>query len=462
MFSPVRNHGRGQIEWNSAEPREILLYWRTLRQHSVRGPIEYCRLAPDIAQQRRVDGGSGGVRVDACMGDGSPNDNQSTSRQTLPKTRKARTARTQGGDSLTTGSTLRSARFWQKGRLAPLEVGLTALQHQATNRRRLVTTNGCFDLLHRGHLELLHWARTQGDTLAVAINSDQSIAKLKGGHRPLVREEDRAAILAELRCVDSVFIFDDPVPTFLLAQLRPTVHCKGSEYQADVPLPEAETVERYGGRVAFFPMRREYSSTQLTRAAAHSWLHQSPECPISEQLIGSASAILQTQHTHTSHLRRAAHLIATSLASGQKVLACGNGGSAADAAHFTAELVGRFSKKRAGLPAICLSGNEALLTAVANDFGYEVVFSRQVQALGKRGDVLVALSTSGMSENVLLAAKKARANGLAVISIVGSRSAPLVALSDECVVVEGASTPQVQVATLACLHALAALVDRHV
>ena len=102
---------------------------------------------------------------------------------------------------------------------------------------------------------------------------------------------------------------------------------------------------------------------------------------------------------------------------GHKVLFCGNGGSAADSQHLAAEFVGRFQKERKGLPAIALTVDTSILTAVANDYGYDTVFARQVQALGEPGDVLVGISTSGNSKNVLLAVEEARAKGITCIGM---------------------------------------------
>lgn len=120
-------------------------------------------------------------------------------------------------------------------------------------------------------------------------------------------------------------------------------------------------------------------------------------------------------------IARASDLIASRLLAGYKVLACGNGGSAADAQHFVAELVGRFSakSKRPPLPAISLSSDPSVLTCIANDYGYEEVFARQVSAHGRPGDVLLAISTSGLSSNVIEAARRARSIGMHVVGMSG-------------------------------------------
>jgi D-sedoheptulose 7-phosphate isomerase len=120
-----------------------------------------------------------------------------------------------------------------------------------------------------------------------------------------------------------------------------------------------------------------------------------------------------------AQIARAGEALAGALRSGRKALACGNGGSAADSQHFAAELVGRFERERPGLPAIALTTDTSALTAIANDYDYDRVFSKQVEALGSEGDFLLAISTSGNSKNVIEAMKAAQARKLHVIALTG-------------------------------------------
>ncbi|HEY5845194.1 MAG TPA: PfkB family carbohydrate kinase [Microlunatus sp.] len=131
---------------------------------------------------------------------------------------------------------------------------------------RLVATGGCFDLLHRGHVELLEAARAHGDALVVCLNSDASVRRAKGAERPLVGQVDRARVLAALGAVDAVLVFDEDTPAAVLDRLRPDVWVKGADY-ADRPIPEAECVERHGGRVVLLPVVSGYSTTSLVRTA---------------------------------------------------------------------------------------------------------------------------------------------------------------------------------------------------
>jgi D-beta-D-heptose 7-phosphate kinase/D-beta-D-heptose 1-phosphate adenosyltransferase len=131
---------------------------------------------------------------------------------------------------------------------------------------RLVATGGCFDLLHTGHVRLLHQARQLGDALVVLLNSDSSVRALKGPTRPVMAAEDRARVLSALECVDDVIIFDELSPEEALDRLRPDVWVKGGDY-AEADLPEAEVVRRHGGEVVLLPTVAGYSSSNLIAAA---------------------------------------------------------------------------------------------------------------------------------------------------------------------------------------------------
>ena len=148
-----------------------------------------------------------------------------------------------------------------------------------------------------------------------------------------------------------------------------------------------------------------------------------------------------------------------SLRAGGKLLFCGNGGSAADAQHWAGELVARFMYDRPGLAAIALTTDSSILTAVGNDYGYDYGFARQVEALGRPGDVLFALSTSGRSANVLAAARAAKALGMAVAGFTGEGGGPLAELADHCLRAPSGVTPQVQEAHEVAGHIICATIE---
>jgi D-sedoheptulose 7-phosphate isomerase len=155
----------------------------------------------------------------------------------------------------------------------------------------------------------------------------------------------------------------------------------------------------------------------------------------------------------------AALLITQCLRMGGKVLFFGNGGSAADAQHLAAEFVGRFVRERAGLPAIALTTDSSILTAVGNDYGFEQVFARQIQALGRPGDVAVAISTSGNSANVLEGVKEARKGKLKTIGLTGKDGGALAQQADVAITIPSTSTARIQECHIAIGHLFCELVD---
>ena len=148
------------------------------------------------------------------------------------------------------------------------------------------------------------------------------------------------------------------------------------------------------------------------------------------------------------------------LRSGNKILVMGNGGSAADAQHFAAELVGRFLRERRALPALSLTTDTSLLTAVGNDFGFDQIFKRQVEALAVSGDVVVGLSTSGSSSNVILALEAARAIGCTTVGLLGRDGGKITPLVDHNLTVPVQETPHIQEAHITIIHLLCDLIEQ--
>ncbi len=151
--------------------------------------------------------------------------------------------------------------------------------------------------------------------------------------------------------------------------------------------------------------------------------------------------------------------ILKALKSGRKILLCGNGGSAADAQHIAAEFIVRFKRDRQSLPAIALTADTTILTAAGNDFSFNDIFSRQIEGLGAEGDVLLALSTSGKSPNVIKAVAVAKTKNLVTIGLTGADGGQLKTIADHCFQVEADRTSHVQEVTMAVLHAITETVD---
>lgn len=159
-------------------------------------------------------------------------------------------------------------------------------------------------------------------------------------------------------------------------------------------------------------------------------------------------------------IQQAGDVLAQSLAKGGTIFWCGNGGSAADSQHLAAELVGRFKKDRRALRSIALSTDTSVLTCVANDYSYDDIFARQVDALGRPADVLIGISTSGNSKNVLRAFKTAKAMGLATVALLGKSGGPAKAMVDYALVVPSDSTSRIQEAHILIGHILCELIEQ--
>jgi D-sedoheptulose 7-phosphate isomerase len=173
-------------------------------------------------------------------------------------------------------------------------------------------------------------------------------------------------------------------------------------------------------------------------------------------------AIQNLLRTKTDEIEKAGEVICDALSSGHKILLCGNGGSAADAQHIAAELVGKYEMERLGLPAIALTTDTSALTALSNDYGYEQVFARQVQALAGAGDVLIAISTSGGSVNVIEAAKAAKDRDCKTIALIGGKPGMLDSYCDVVVSVPSTRTSRIQEAHITIGHLWCEMVDARI
>lgn len=167
----------------------------------------------------------------------------------------------------------------------------------------------------------------------------------------------------------------------------------------------------------------------------------------------------ELQATGTATIAAAAEMIIQSLKQGGRLYVCGNGGSAADAKHIAGELVGRFLRERRALPVVALSADNSVITAVANDYGYEAVFARQVEALLRKGDVLWVLSTSGCSANVIAAAELAKKKQAHVLAFTGRTGSKLEKIADVCLCVNTETSPRIQEIHQLAYHIICELVE---
>ena len=180
---------------------------------------------------------------------------------------------------------------------------------------------------------------------------------------------------------------------------------------------------------------------------------------ILNRTINESVRTLKSLKVVEPQLSRAADLIDQSLRAGNKLLVCGNGGSAADASHFATELVVRFANDRTALPAICLASDSGILTAAANDYGFDEIFARQVVAFAQPGDVLICLTTSGKSKNLIRALEEAKARKLKTIAFLGREGGSTVGIADLDLLVKSDSTARVQEAHQLLLHVLCEIIE---
>lgn len=172
-------------------------------------------------------------------------------------------------------------------------------------------------------------------------------------------------------------------------------------------------------------------------------------------------AVMQGVTALREPIERAAGLIANTVRRGSKLMLCGNGGSAADAQHIAAEFTGRFVKDRRPLAALALSTDSSALTSIANDYSFDEVFSRQVQGLGRHGDCLLAISTSGNSRNVIRAVEAARESGICTLGLLGRDGGTLSGVCELSMIVSSNSTARIQEAHIFIGHTLCAMVEAH-
>jgi len=328
----------------------------------------------------------------------------------------------------------------------------------------VVFTNGCFDIIHPGHIDLLERARQLGTKLIVGLNSDSSVRAIKGEPRPFLSQTDRAVILKSLRFVDEVRIFVEPTPEELIREIKPDVLVKGGDWKKN-EIIGADFVEQNGGKVFSLALKDGYSSSNIVEKIqenCESRLNQKPykNVGVIEKSLKQHIELFQNiLDSKINLIQKCAEIILETLAGGSKILICGNGGSAADAQHIAAEFVGRYETERGALPAIALTTDTSALTALANDYGFERIFARQVEALGNPGDLLIALSTSGNSPNVNAAVMSARQIGCKTIGMTGSGGKKLASLCDACILVPATRTARIQEAHITIGHIWCEIVD---
>jgi D-sedoheptulose 7-phosphate isomerase len=323
----------------------------------------------------------------------------------------------------------------------------------------IVFTNGCFDILHAGHVDLLTRARALGTKLIVGINSDNSVRQIKGAPRPFVGEEARAAVLRGLRAVDEVVIFSEPTPQRIIEEIKPDVLVKGGDWKTE-EIVGADSVIKRGGHVFSLPLLADFSTTSIAEKISGNEKKEIEKKGVVPDSLHEHLAVFENLlSTQIETIESTAELIYECLSSGKKILLCGNGGSAADAQHIAAEFVGRFELERRAFAAIALTTDTSALTAIGNDYGFERIFARQVEALAEPGDLLIGISTSGNSPNVTAAIMSARSRGCKTIGLTGAKGKKLAGLCDAAILIPSERTSRVQEGHNAIGHLWCELVD---
>jgi D-sedoheptulose 7-phosphate isomerase len=327
----------------------------------------------------------------------------------------------------------------------------------------VVFTNGCFDIIHPGHIDLLQRAKKLGTKLIVGINSDQSVKQIKGEPRPFLSQNDRKSILLGLSSVDEVVIFDEPTPQAVIERIKPDVLVKGGDWKKE-EIIGAEFVSINGGKVFSLPLKDGYSTTSIVEKIQkkpkniNRLFSNNKDCVVKslEEHQEMFSAITRSQ---IKIIKKCGNIIFQTIKKGGKILICGNGGSASDAQHIATEFVGRYEKERRGLAAIALTTDTSALTAIGNDYGFERVFARQVEALALEDDCLIGISTSGKSPNIIAAIMTARSIGCKTIGLTGANGKKLASLCEAAVLVPSTRTSRIQEAHIAIGHLWCEMVD---
>ena len=336
----------------------------------------------------------------------------------------------------------------------------------SSNREKVVFTNGCFDIIHPGHIDLLNRAKALGTKLIVGINSDESVRKIKGIDRPFFSEGERKTVLESIEPVDEVRIFHELTPDNIIQELKPDVLVKGGDWKPE-EIIGADFVKQNGGEVFSLPLKNGFSSSKIvkkirgegrTQQSKQNW----DESPAKASLIQHQEVLQAVFDEQVDLIEECAEILFQVLENGNKILICGNGGSAADAQHIAAEFVGRFEKERIALPAIALTTDTSALTALANDYDFERIFSRQVEALARQEDCLIAISTSGNSPNVIAAVMKAREIGCKTIGLAGAKGKKLASLCDASILIPSERTARVQEAHITIGHIWCEIIDQKI
>jgi D-sedoheptulose 7-phosphate isomerase len=309
---------------------------------------------------------------------------------------------------------------------------------------------------------LLERAKKLGTKLIVGINSDDSVRAIKGSQRPFQTQSERIAVLKGLKSVDEVVVFEELTPERLIREIKPNVLIKGGDWSTN-EIIGADFVLQNGGEVYSLPLLESFSSSNIVEKIQQSENSRNEAQDLESLALKSLKQHLEVfqdiVESDIENIEACAEMIFDTFQNGNKILIFGNGGSAADAQHLAAEFVGRYETERIALPAIALTTDTSALTALANDYSFERIFERQVDALAAEGDLIIAISTSGNSPNVISAVMKARQKGCKIIGMTGAKGKKLAALCDKAVLVPSDRTARIQEGHITIAHIWCEIID---
>lgn len=316
---------------------------------------------------------------------------------------------------------------WTSSGERSLDSLLAALEARRAEGATIVTTNGCFDVLHAGHVAFLEAAHAQGDLLVVGLNGDESVRQLKGAGRPIVPEHARAALLAALRAVDHVVVFDAPTPNELLARIRPDIHCKAGDYSAET-LPETSIVRAGGGEVRILPLVEGFSTSRLVAKVLEQAQGGASAAPASgrgagEIMLDDANLLRQTGYALGSQLGELAATVRAALDRGNMITVFGNRSSAA-------------------------------LTAAAG-LDYSIYLPP-----GRAGDIMLVVMPDPTPPDLSGVVEAARERGITAVALLNNAPSPLAELADMCLRVPTDDPNRARLAMVAALRVLRELVQQ--
>jgi len=327
--------------------------------------------------------------------------------------------------------------------------------------KKIVTTNGCFDIFHFGHLSLLIEAKSLGNILIVGVNSDRTVNKIKGAGRPIIPEKERASVLVSLEYVDHVIVFDEILPNELLRTIQPDIHCISSEYTNKV-LPEKDVVESFGGKIKVLSFIPGHSTTNVIQKISNHNIDPGSQISseqgkeaITDYLFESSNSIRCLAYQHSETLLLIAEHMVNVIKTNGKIIICGNGDSGLDAQLFAEEFINRFGSREKPFPAVSLS-----IDSTKTGTGEDDVFSQQLEVIGKPNDLLIIVSTSGESKSVLMAGEKAKEIGMQIVGFTGNSNSPLLNLYDEIVLVDSDKSTIIQQGFMAAFNSVCYLLER--